>query len=62
MKADDNPTMDRHRRFLLGKKVSKDIEANNGTVIAKGGDEITEALLQKAQIAGKLIELSMNVQ
>ncbi len=55
-------TMDRHRRFLLGKKLSRDITTNNGAVIAKAGDEITEAVLQEAQIAGKLIELSMNAQ
>ena len=36
--------------------------AGVGAVIAKAGDEITEAVLQEAQIAGKLIELSMNAQ
>ena len=54
--------MDRHRRFLLGKTVARDIEANNGEIIAKTGEEITDEILQKAQLAGKLIELSMNAQ
>ena len=60
--AADKKTMDRHRRFLLGKKAGRDILAGNGAVIAKQGEEITEAMLQKAQLAGKLIELSMNAQ
>ena len=55
-------TMNRQRRFLLGKKTGRDITANSGVIIAKAGDEITEELLQKAQLAGKLIELSMNAQ
>ena len=58
----DKSVMDRHRRFLLGKTVARDIEANNGEIIAKTGEEITDEILQKAQLAGKLIELSMNAQ
>ena len=60
--SDEKTTMDRHRRFLKGKKATRDILAANGLVIAKAGDEITEPILHNAQIAGKLIELSMNVQ
>ena len=55
-------TMNRQRRFLLGKKAARDIVTDSGVVIAKAGDEITEELLQKAQLTGKLIELSMNAQ
>ena len=60
--APGKAVMDRHRRFLIGKKASRDVTANNGTVIIQAGEEITEAALQKAQLAGKLIELSMNAQ
>ncbi len=60
--APGKAVMDRHRRFLIGKKASRDVAANNGTVIIQAGEEITEAALQKAQLAGKLIELSMNAQ
>ena len=60
--APGKAVMDRHRRFLIGKKASRDVAANNGTVIIQAGEEITEATLQKAQLAGKLIELSMNAQ
>ena len=54
--------MNRQRRFLLSKKAARDIVTDSGVVIAKAGDEITEELLQKAQLTGKLIELSMNAQ
>ena len=60
--ANDNKSMDRHRRFLLGKKATRDIVAAGSAVVIKAGEEITEATLQKAQLAGKLIELSMNAQ
>lgn len=59
--AADKATEERHRRFLLGKKASRDIVADNGTVIVKAGEAITEAVLQKAKIANKFIELSMNI-
>lgn len=61
-KAETDAKLDRHRRFLLGKKAARDIVAGNGSVIAKTGDEITEDILQNAQASGKLIELSMNAQ
>ena len=53
---------DKHRKFLLGKKVARRIETDNGMLIAEQGDEITEEVLQKAKLAGKFVELSMNIQ
>jgi uncharacterized protein YrrD len=53
---------DRHRKYLLGKKASRLIETDNGVVIVEQGGEITEEVLQKAKLAGKFVELSMNVQ
>lgn len=58
----DKAVMDRHRRFLVGKKAARDIMAGSSAIIVKAGDPITEEVLQKAQLAGKLIELSMNAQ
>lgn len=58
----DKAAMDRHRRFLVGKKAARDIMAGSSAIIVKAGDPITEEVLQKAQLAGKLIELSMNAQ
>ena len=45
---------------LVGRKVSKTITADNGTVIIESGEEITDEVLQKARLANKFIELSMN--
>ncbi|WP_182186752.1 PRC-barrel domain-containing protein [Pectinatus frisingensis] len=53
---------DRHRRFLLGKKASRRITTDNGIVIVEEGADITEEILQKAKLANKFIELSMNVK
>lgn len=53
---------DRHRRFLLGKKATKRITTDNGIVIVEEGADITEEVLQKAKLANKFIELSMNVK
>ncbi|MGI6093657.1 MAG: photosystem reaction center subunit H [Veillonellaceae bacterium] len=53
---------DRHRKYLLGKKASRRIETDNGVMIVDQGGEITEEVLQKAKLAGKFVELSMNIQ
>lgn len=53
---------DRHRRFLLGKKATRRITTDNGIVIVEEGADITEEVLQKAKLANKFIELSMNVK
>ena len=59
--AADKATEERHRRFLLGKKASRDIVTESGVVIVKAGGDITEEVLQKAKLANKFIELSMNI-
>ena len=51
---------DRRRTMLLGKKSTRTIKADNGEVIVEEGAEITEEVLQKAKLANKYIELSMN--
>lgn len=51
---------DRRRTMLLGKKATRTIKADNGDIIVENGAEITEEVLQKAKLANKYIELSMN--
>lgn len=51
---------DRRRTMLLGKKAMRKIIADNGDVIVEEGAEITEEVLQKAKLANKYMELSMN--
>ena len=58
----DKAAEERHRRFLLGKKAARTIKMDNGIVIVNEGQDITEEVLQKAKLANKFIELSMNVQ
>lgn len=60
--AADRATEERHRRFLLGKKVVRQVVAANGFVIAEVGATVTEEVLQKAKLSNKIVELSMNVQ
>lgn len=60
--ATDKATDERHRRFLLGKKAARTIKTDTGVVIVEAGADITEEVLQKAKLANKFIELSMNVQ
>ena len=57
-----NKTEEKHHKYLLGKRVSKRIESDNGIIIIEQGDEITEEILYNAKQAGRLIELSMNIQ
>ena len=58
----DKAVEERHRRLLLGKKAARRIATDNGIVIVEAGADITEEVLQKAKLANKFIELSMNVQ
>ena len=53
---------ERRRRVLLGKHATKTITADGGTIVVESGAEITEEVLQRARLANKFIELSMNVQ
>ena len=58
----DKATEERHRRFLLGKTVTKDSVSATGVVLAKTGDVVTEEILQKVKMANMFIDLSMNVK
>ncbi|KYZ77186.1 photosystem reaction center subunit H [Anaerosporomusa subterranea] len=52
---------EKQRKYLLGKTSSRRIEAESGVVVIEQGEEITEAVLQKAKLAGKFVELSMSI-
>ena len=43
-------------------KTGRRITTDNGIVIVESGADITEEVLQKAKLANKFVELSMNVQ
>ena len=44
--------------FLLGRKITKDITANNGEILAKSGSIINKEIIYKTGLYGKIIELS----
>lgn len=52
---------EKQRTYLLGKKANRRIEADNGVIIVEKGGEITKEVIQEAQNAGKLVELSMSI-
>ena len=53
---------EKQRKYLLGKQASRRIETDNGVLIVEQGGEINEEVIQKAKMAGKFVELSMNIQ
>ncbi len=53
---------ERQKKFLIGKKSTRQIAADNGMVIIEQGEEVTEETIQKAKLAGKFVELSMSLQ
>jgi uncharacterized protein YrrD len=52
----------KHRRFLLGKKVAKQILGEAGELLANEGDIITDELIDRVKDGGKLVELTMNIE
>lgn len=45
-------------KFLIGRKLKKDIVSINGEIIAKNGNTITKDIVNKASFYGKLVELT----
>lgn len=52
----------RQRQYILGKKASRTIIAENGSVIINEGDVITEEVIEMAKATGRFTELTMNIQ
>ena len=50
------------RQFLLGKKLTMQIVADTGEVVAEEGETITEEIIERAKVADKFIQLTLNVQ
>lgn len=54
--------LDKHQHdFLLGKTVKKDLLADDGSIILKAGENITEESLKKARKANKYLELGFYI-
>ncbi len=52
----------RQIKYMLGKKVSKDIISDGGSIVVNQGETITEETIQAAKSSGKFLELSMNIE
>lgn len=52
----------RQIKYMLGKKVSRDIEADDGSTVINQGEIITDDVIAKAKQNGKFLELSMNIE
>ncbi len=51
---------ERQRQYLKGRKATKTITDNQGMVIIRAGESITDQVMDRAKGCGKLIELVMN--
>lgn len=52
----------RQIKYMLGKKVSRDIDADDGSTIVNQGEIISDDVIAKAKQSGKFLELSMNIE
>jgi len=53
---------EQQRKYLLGKKVTMKIVADNGEVIAEEGDTITSEMIERAKAADRYIQLTLNIR
>lgn len=53
---------EQQRQYLLGKKVSMRIVADNGEVIAEEGETITDDIIKRAKAADRFIQLTMSIR
>lgn len=51
---------ERQRQYLKGRKATKSVADNQGMLIIRAGEAITDQIMDKAKGCGKLIELVMN--
>lgn len=51
---------ERQRQYLKGRKATKNITDNQGMIIVRAGETITDLIIDRAKNTGKLVELVMN--
>lgn len=52
----------RQIKYMLGKRVSKDVYSEDGRLVISQGDTITDDVIKAAKASGKFLELSMNIE
>ncbi len=53
---------EQQRQYILGKKVTMRIVADNGEVVAEEGETVTEEIIDRARATGKYIQLTLNIR
>lgn len=53
---------EQQRQYLLGKKVTMKIVADNGEVVAEENETITDSTIERAKAADRYIQLTMNIR
>jgi len=53
---------EQQRKYLIGKKVTMKIVADNGEVIAEEGDIITSDMIERARATDRYIQLTLNIR
>lgn len=53
---------EQQRQYLLGKKVTLRIVADNGEVVAEEGETITDETIERAKAADRYIQLTLNIR
>lgn len=53
---------DQQRQYLLGRKVTMRIVADNGEVVAEENETITDQIIERAKAADRYIQLTMNIR
>lgn len=53
---------ERQKKFLLGKKTTRQIVGPDGAVIAQEGETVSEEMIERAKAANKFMELSISVK
>jgi len=53
---------EQQRQYLLGRKVTMRIVADNGEVVAEDGETITDEIIERAKAADRYIQLTMNIR
>ncbi|OPX89256.1 PRC-barrel domain-containing protein [Pelotomaculum sp. PtaB.Bin117] len=53
---------EQQRKYLIGKKATMKIVADNGEVVAEEGDTITSEMIERAKAADRYIQLTLNIR
>lgn len=53
---------DKQKQYLIGRTVTTDILSDNGEIIAEQGQKVTQDMVDRAVVADKFVELTLNTR